>query len=100
MHGAPRGTILGLRTYDGMSLYFVGKKSNLTGLCEILNNFESKISEDLQKVIISIMKILSINAHIARQTTLNSKFERQKSLTCWSKGSVFGLPPKGPQVES
>ena len=74
MHGAPRGTILGLRTYDGMSLYFVGKKSNLTGLCEILNNFELKISEDLQKVI-SIMKILSINAYIARQTILNSKFE-------------------------
>ena len=74
MHGAPRGTILGLRTYDGMSLYFVGKKSNLTGLCEILNNFELKISEDLQKVI-SIMKILSINVHIARQTILNSKFE-------------------------
>ena len=83
MHGAPRGTILGLRTYDGMSLYFVGKKSNLTGLCEILNNFELKISEDLQKVI-SIMKILSIHAHIVRQTTLNSKFEYEKSLTCWS----------------
>ena len=88
MHGAPRGTILGLRTYDGMSLYFVGKKSNLTGLCEILNNFELKISEDLQKVI-SIMKILSINAHIARQTTLNCKFDFQKSVTCWSKGSVL-----------
>ena len=88
MHGAPRGTILGLRTYDGMSLYFVGKKSNLTGLCEILNNFELKISEDLQKVI-SIMKILSINAHIARQNRLNSKFKGQKSLTCWSNGSVL-----------
>ena len=88
MHGAPRGTILGLRTYDGMSLYFVGKKSNLTGLCEILNNFELKISEDLQKVI-SIMKILSINAHIARQRRLNSKFECKKSLTCWSKGNVL-----------
>ena len=74
MHGAPRGTILGLKTYDGMSLYFVGKKSNLTGLCEILNNFELKISDDLQNVI-SIMKILSINAHIARQRILNSKFE-------------------------
>ena len=74
MHGAPRGTILGLRTYDGMSLYFVGKKSNLTGLCEILNNFELKISEDLQKVK-SIMKILSIKAHITRQTRFNSKFD-------------------------
>ena len=74
MHGAPRGTILGLRTYDGMSLYFVGKKSNLTELCENLNNFELKISEDLQKVI-SFMKILSINAHIARPTRVNSKFE-------------------------
>ena len=88
MHGAPRGTILGLRTYDGMSLYFVGKKSNLTGLYEILNNFELKISEDLQKVI-SIMKILSINAHIARQTINNSKFHIQKTLTGWSKGSVL-----------
>ena len=88
MHGAPRGTILGLRAYDGMSLYFVGKKSNLTGLCEILNNFELKISIDLQKVI-SIMKILSISAHITKQTILNSKFELQKSLTCWSRGSVL-----------
>ena len=88
MHGAPRGTILGLRTYDGMSLYFVGKKSNLTGLCEILNNFELKISEDLQKVI-SIMKILSIKAHITRQTRNSSKFVNQKSLTCWSYGSVL-----------
>ena len=88
LHGAPRGTILGLRTYDGMSLYFVGKKSNLTGLCEILNNFELKISEDLQKVI-SIMKILSINAHIALQRRLNSKFECQESLTCWSVGRVL-----------
>ena len=88
MHGAPRGTILGLRSYDGLRLYFVGKKSNLTGLCEIFNNFELKISEDLQKVI-SIMKILSINAHIARQRRLNSKFEYKKSLTCWSNGSVL-----------
>ena len=78
MHSAPRGTILGLRTYDGMSLYFVGKKSNLTGLCEILNNFELKISEDLQKVI-SIMKILSINANITRQRKLNSKFEFRRA---------------------
>ena len=88
MYGAPRGTILGLRTYDGMSLYFVGKMSNLTRLCEILNNFELKILEDLQKVI-SIMKILSINTHITRQTGLNSKVDHQRSLTCWSNGIVL-----------
>ena len=34
--------------YDGMSIYFVGKKSNLTRLCEILNNFNLEISEDSQ----------------------------------------------------
>ena len=56
MHGAPRRTILGLRTYDGMSLYFVGKKSNLTGLCEILNNFNLEISENSQKVMSIINK--------------------------------------------
>ena len=49
LHGAPWGTILGLIIYDGMSLYFVGKKSNLTGLCEILNNFDLDISEFCKK---------------------------------------------------
>ena len=49
MHSAPKGTILGLRTVESMSLYFTGKKSNLTGLCEIWNNFDLKISEHSQK---------------------------------------------------
>ena len=88
MHGAPRHTILGLRTYDGMSLYFVGKKSNLTGLCEILNNFNLENSENSQKVM-SIIKNYSMKAHIIRQRILNSKFDFCKSLTCWSKGRVL-----------
>ena len=55
MHGAPRRTILGLRTYENMGLYFTGKKSNLTGLCEIWNNFDLKTSENSQKLLL-IMK--------------------------------------------
>ena len=73
MHGAPKRTIHGLRSYDGMSLYFVGKKSNLTTLCEILNNFNLDILENSQKMI-SIMKNYSMKAHITRQRTLDSKF--------------------------
>ena len=49
MHSAPKGTILGLRAVESMSLYFTGKKSNLTGLCEIWNNFDLKISEHSSK---------------------------------------------------
>ena len=49
MHSAPKGTILGLISVESMSLYFTGKKSNLTGLCEIWNNFDLKISEHSPK---------------------------------------------------
>ena len=49
LHSAPKGTILGLRTVESMSLYFTGKKSNLTGLCEIWNNFDLKISKHSPK---------------------------------------------------
>ena len=51
MHGAPRRTIPGLKTYEHMGLYFTGKKSNITGLCEIWSNFDLKASENSQNIV-------------------------------------------------
>ena len=62
MHSAPKGTILGLISVGSMSLYFTGKKSNLTGLCEIWNNFDLKISEHSPK-----SNIYHVKAYIERK---------------------------------
>ena len=49
LHSAPKRTTLGLITYESMGLYFTGKKSDLTGLCEILNNFDLRFQKNSQK---------------------------------------------------
>ena len=70
MHSAPKGTILGLTSVESMSLYFTGKKSNLTGLCEIWNNFDLKISKHSPK-----SNIYYVKAYFERKY-LSTKLER------------------------
>ena len=84
MHSAPMRTTLGLITYESTGPYFTGKKSNLTGLCEILINFDlkiSEISEKSQKVML-IMKNLTY-------LSVTFDFDKLICLACWSRGSVL-----------
>ena len=52
-----------------MGPYFAGKKSNLTGLCEILNNFDLKFQKISQK-----RKNLSMTGHISGHRIRISNF--------------------------
>ena len=67
-----------------MGLYFTGKKSNLTGLCEILNNFDLKISENSEKSqkVMLIMKNLTYSY-------VEFIIADLLYFTGWSKGSVL-----------
>ena len=84
MHSAPKGTTLGLITYESMGLNFTGKKSDLTGLCEILNNFDLKFQKNSQK-----FKNLSMTGHISEHRIKTFNLAFLMCLTCWSTGSVL-----------
>ena len=77
-------TTLGLIAYESTDLYCTGKKSNLTGLCEILNNFDLRFQKNSQK-----MKNLSMTGHIFGHRIISFNLAIIFCLTCWSKGSVL-----------